>query len=76
MTNTLCFADDLTLIPTNVHELNILSACVNSYCQWADVKINMGKTEVTGYDYKQLCPPDLSILQFGSGKPTMQCRGT
>jgi len=69
VTNTLCFADDFTLITTNVHKMNILLACLNSYCQWADVKINMGKSEVTGYDYKQLCPPDLSILQFGNGKP-------
>ena len=31
---------------TNVHDMNVLLACVNSYCQWANVKINMGKTEV------------------------------
>jgi len=42
--------------------MNVLLACVNSYCQWAGVKINMGKTEVTGYDYKRECPLDLSIL--------------
>mmetsp|Transcript_49800 Transcript_49800/g.73169 ORF Transcript_49800/g.73169 Transcript_49800/m.73169 type:complete len:156 (+) Transcript_49800:83-550(+) len=54
---------------TNVHDMNVLSACVNSYCQWAGVKINMGKTEVTGYDYKRQCPLDLSILQLGNGKP-------
>ena len=29
----------------------------------------MGKTEVTGYDYKRKCPLDLSILQLGNGKP-------
>jgi len=32
MTNTLCFADDSTLMTTNVHDMNVLSACVNSYC--------------------------------------------
>jgi len=52
VTNTLCFADDSTLITTNLHDMNVLLACVNCYCQWAGVKINMGKTEVTGYDYK------------------------
>jgi len=69
VTNTLCFADDSTLMTTNVHDMNVLLACVNSYCQWAGVKINMGKTEVTGYDYKRKCPLDLSILQLGNGKP-------
>ena len=69
MTNTICFADDSTLITTNVHDINVLLACVNSYCQWVGVKINMGKTEVTGYDYKRKCPLDLSILQLGNGKP-------
>jgi len=29
----------------------------------------MGKTEVTGYDYKRQCPLDLSILRLGNGKP-------
>ena len=33
VTNTLCFADDFTLITTNVHKMNILLACLNSYCQ-------------------------------------------
>jgi len=33
------------------------------------VEINMGKTEVTGYDYKRQCPLDLSILQLGNCKP-------
>jgi len=42
---------------------------VNSYCQWAGVEINMGKTEVTGYDYKRQCPLDVSILQLGNCKP-------
>ena len=69
VTNTLCFADDSTLMTTNIHDMNVLLACVNSYCQWAGVKINMGKTEVTGYDYKRKCPLDLSILQLGSGRP-------
>ena len=57
--------NDSTLITTNVHDMNVLLACVNSYCQWAGVK----KQEVTGYDYKQKCPFDLSILQLGNGKP-------
>ena len=52
-----------------MHDMNVLLACVNSYCQWAGVKINMGKKEVTGYDYKRKCPLDLSILQLGNGKP-------
>jgi len=69
VTNALCFADDSTLMTTNVHDMNVLLACVNSYCQWLDVKINMGKTEVTGYDYKRKCPLDLSIFQLGNGKP-------
>jgi len=54
---------------TYVHNMNVLLACINSYCQWAGVKINMGKTEETGYDYKRQCPFDLSILQLGNGKP-------
>jgi len=52
VTYTLCFADDSSLMTTNVHDMNVLLACVNSYCQWAGVKINMGKTKVTGCDYK------------------------
>ena len=56
---------------TSVHDMNVLLACVNSYCQWAGGKINMGKTEVTGYDYKRKCPLDLSILQLRNGKPQM-----
>ena len=32
VTNTLCFADDSTLMTTNVHDMNVLLACVNSYC--------------------------------------------
>jgi len=33
VTYTACFADDSTLMTTNVHDLNVLLACVNSYCQ-------------------------------------------
>ena len=68
-TNTLYFTDDSTLMTTNVYDMNVLLACVNNYCQWAGAKINMGKTEVTGYEYKRQCPLDLSILQLGNGKP-------
>jgi len=68
LTNTLCFADDSTLITTNVHDMNVLLACVNSYRQWAGVKINMDKTEVTGYDYKRKCPLDLSIRRRKEGR--------
>ena len=32
-------------------------------------KINMGKTEITGYDYKRQCHLGLSSLQLGNGKP-------
>ena len=39
VTNTLYFADDRTLMTTNVHDMNGFLACVNSYCQWAGVKI-------------------------------------
>jgi len=58
-----------TLTTTNVHDMNVLLDCVNSHCQWAVVKINMGQTEVTGSDYKWKCPLDFSILQLGNGKP-------
>ena len=71
VTNTLCFADDSTLMTTNIHDMNVLLACINSYCQWAGVKINMGKTEVTGYDLKRQSPLDLSFLQLGNGKSTI-----
>jgi len=43
---------------TNVHNMNVLLVCINSYCQWAGVKINMGKAEVTGYGYKKKPPND------------------
>jgi len=33
VTNTLCFADDSTLMTTNVNDKNVLLTCVNSYCQ-------------------------------------------
>ena len=52
----------------HVHHMNVLLACVNSYYQWAGVKFNMGKTEVTGYDYKRKYI-DLSLLQLGDDKP-------
>jgi len=42
-----------------------------SYCQWVGAQINMGRTEVTGYDYRRQCPFDLGILQLGNGKPKM-----
>ena len=35
----------VTLITTNVHDMNVLLACVNSYCQWSGVKINVGKKQ-------------------------------
>jgi len=69
VTNTLCFAEDSTLMTTNVHDMDVFLACVNNYCQWAGAKIDVGNTQVTGYDYKRTCPLDLSILQIGNGKP-------
>jgi len=69
VTYTLCFADDSTLMTTNVHDMNVLLDCVNSYRQWTGVKINIGKTEVTGYDFERKCPLDFSILKLGNGKP-------
>ena len=69
VTNTLCFAEDSTLMTTNVHDMDVFLACVNSHCQWAGAKINVGNTKVTGYDYKRTSPLDLSILQIGNGKP-------
>jgi len=62
VTNTLCLADISTLMTTNVHDMNVLFACVNCYYQWAGVKINIGKTDVTGYNYKRKCSLHLSIL--------------
>ena len=69
MNGDLFFADDTTLKTTNVQDMNVqvLLAWVNSYGQWAGVKINMGRTEVKGYDCKQKCPLDLSICQLGNG---------
>jgi len=69
VTTTLCLANDFTLMTTNVQDMNVLLASVNSYCKWAGVKINLSKTEVTGYDYKRQCPLDLSSLELGNGKP-------
>ena len=69
MNGDLFFADDTTLKTTNVQDMNVqvLLAWVNSYGQWAGAKINMGRTEVKGYDCKQKCPLDLSICQLGNG---------
>jgi len=69
VTITLCFADNSTLMTINVHDMKVLLACVKSYCQWAGVKINIVKTELTGYDYKRQYPLDLNNLQLGNGKP-------
>ena len=43
VTNTLRFADDSTLMTTNVHDTNVLLACVNSYCQRVGLRLTWAK---------------------------------
>ena len=51
MTNNLCFADGTTLISEGLHHMNVLLDCIHQFCTWADMHINMCKSQATAYDF-------------------------
>ena len=68
-TNVLAFADDATLLTENIHHMVKLMQCVHEFCTWAGVHINMGKSEVAGYDFGRSPAINTRVLQIGGGHP-------
>jgi len=57
---------------TNVHDMDVLLACVNSYCQWADAKINMAKRHYQTSDQAHVPPSADSLVGAGCQYPNFQ----
>ena len=46
-----------------------LMQCVHEFCAWAGVHINMGKSEIAGYDFGRSRAINTRGLQIGGGHP-------
>ena len=68
-TNVLAFADDATLLTEHNDHMAKLMQCVHEFCEWAGVQINMGKSEVTGYDFRSSRPISTHGLRIGGQSP-------
>jgi hypothetical protein len=68
-TNVLAFADDATLLTENVRHMATLMQCVHEFCRRAGVHINLGKSEVMGYDFGRARQINTRTLTFGEGHP-------
>ncbi|MBL6911070.1 MAG: hypothetical protein ISR34_11690 [Pirellulales bacterium] len=68
-TNVLAFADDATLLTEQTDHMARLMQCVHEFCEWAGVQINMGKSEVTGYDFRRNRPITTHGLRIGGQSP-------
>ena len=68
-TNVLAFADDATLLTEETGQMAKLMQCVHEFCKWAGVNINLGKSEVTGYDFARMRPINTNALRIGGGRP-------
>ena len=68
-TNVLAFADDATLLTENIQHMAKLMQCVHEFCAWAGVHINMGKSEIAGYDFGRSRAINTRGLQIGGGHP-------
>jgi hypothetical protein len=51
-TNNILFVDDATLISESDEHMQTLFDCVDAFCDWTGVKINVDKSEITGYNFK------------------------
>ena len=68
-TNALAFADDATLLVEGTTQMAKLLQCVHEFCEWAGVQINLGKSEVTGYDFGTGRPINTCSLNIGGQSP-------
>ena len=46
------FADDLTISTSSVESMVTALAIIEEFCQWSGARVNWGKSEITGYDFK------------------------
>ena len=68
-TNILAFADDTTLTTEGVRQMEKLLQRVHEFCEWAGVRINLNKSEITGYDFRRNSPIFVGGLKIGTGNP-------
>jgi len=50
--NNLSFADDVVLITHDIATMRTLLDTVDRFCQWAGIRVNNAKSEVTSFDYR------------------------
>ncbi len=51
--NTLLFVDDSTLAASDQACMQRLLNCVGAFSDWTGVKVNLRKSEISGYDFRQ-----------------------
>ena len=51
-TNNILFVDDATLLSESEEHMQALLTCVDKFCEWTGVRINVEKSEITGYNFR------------------------
>ena len=59
------FADDATLTTKCVEDMQVLVAIVDRFCTWSGMRLNVSKSEVTGFNFKLKCELDVSDIRVG-----------
>ena len=59
------FADDATLTTKSVDDMEVLLALVDRFCAWSGMRLNVPKSEVSAWNFKLNCEPDVSSIRVG-----------
>ena len=59
------FADDATLTTKSVDDMEVLLALVDRFCTWSGMRLNVLKSEVSAWNFKLNCEPDVSSIRVG-----------
>jgi hypothetical protein len=68
--NTLLFADDSTLLTESKKAMQTLLDTVESFSEWSGIRVNLRKSEISGYDFRIRRPIWVRDLTIGEGKMT------
>jgi hypothetical protein len=68
--NTLLFADDSTLLTESKKAIQMLLDTVESFSGWSGIRVNLRKSEISGYDFRSRRPIWMRDLTTREGKMT------
>ena len=68
--HTLLFADDSTLLTESTKAMQKLLGTVERFSEWSGIRVNLRKSEISGYDFRNRRPIWVRDLTICEGKMT------